>query len=75
MKYGYEVQPDGTKTVHVFADESSRVQWIAASVSIRGVLSGNSKEVKAAHYRGTVILASVRKIEIAGARSTAGHKT
>ena len=64
MKYAYEVQPDGTKTVHVFADESSRVQWIAASGSTRGTLSGNSKEVKGALYRDTVISASLREKEI-----------
>jgi hypothetical protein len=64
MKYAYEVQSDGTKTVHVFADESSRVQWIAACPSARGVLSGNSKEVKAALYRETVIFTSLREKEI-----------
>ena len=37
MKYAYEVQPDGTKTVQAFPDEASRVQWIAASPSNRGV--------------------------------------
>ena len=62
MRYGYEIQPDGTKTVHVFADESSRVQWIAASPSARVGLSGNSKEVKAALYRGTMIFATNAKI-------------
>ena len=62
MRYGYEVQPDGTKTVHIFAEESSRVQWIAASASTRGVLSGNSKEVKAALYRDTVIFESLREV-------------
>jgi hypothetical protein len=61
MKYGYEVQPDGTKTVHVFADESSRVQWIAACPAARGFLSGNSREVKAALYRGAVIFATNTK--------------
>jgi hypothetical protein len=55
MKYAYEVQSDGTKAVHVFADDSSRVQWIVASPLARGVLSGNSKEVKGALYRGTAI--------------------
>jgi len=54
MKYAYEVQSDGTKTVHAFADEASRAQWIAASGSTRGVLSGNSREVKAALYRGLI---------------------
>jgi len=62
MKYAYEVQPDGTKTVHAFADESSRVEWIAAGPSARGVLSGNSREVKAALYRETVIFATNAKI-------------
>ena len=62
MKYGYEVQSDGTKTVHVFADESSRVQWVVACPSARGVLSGNSREVKAALYRGTVVFATNPKI-------------
>jgi hypothetical protein len=60
MRYGYEVQSDGTKTVHVFADEASRVQWIGACPSTRGFLSGNSKEVKAALYRGAVIFESLR---------------
>lgn len=55
MKYGYEVQQDGTKAVNGFADESSRVRWITAFPSARGVLSGNSQEVKAALYRDTVI--------------------
>ena len=55
MRYGYEVQSDGTKAVHVFADESSRVQWIAACPSARGFLSGNSRAVKAALYRGAAI--------------------
>jgi hypothetical protein len=54
MRYAYEVQSDGTKTVHAFPDESSRLQWIAASTSNRGVLSGNSREVKTALYRGEV---------------------
>jgi len=58
MKYGYEVQPDGTKAVHVFGDEATRWLWIAASGSTRGVLSGNSREVKAALYRDTVIVGS-----------------
>jgi hypothetical protein len=57
MRYAYEVQSDGRKTIHVFADESSRVEWIAASPSTRGVLSGNSKEVKGALYRGVAIFA------------------
>jgi len=55
MRYGYEVQSAGTKTVHAFADECSRVQWIAAGASTRGILSGNSREVKAALYRDTVV--------------------
>ena len=59
MRYAYEVQPDETKTVHVFIDEATRAQWIAASTSTRGVLSGNSKEAKAALYRGTVVCASL----------------
>jgi hypothetical protein len=54
MRYAYEVQSDGTKTVYAFADEFSRVHWIAASPSARGVLSGNSREVKTALYRDTV---------------------
>jgi hypothetical protein len=54
MKYAYEVHADGTKTVHAFADESGRLQWIAATGSTRGVLSGNSREVKTALYRGEV---------------------
>jgi hypothetical protein len=54
MRYAYEVHADGTKTVHAFADESSRVQWIVACPSARGVLSGNSREVKTALYRGDV---------------------
>jgi hypothetical protein len=64
MRYAYEVQPDGTKTVHAFPDESSRVQWIVASPSARGVLSGNSREVKTAIYRDSVIFASLREKEI-----------
>jgi hypothetical protein len=64
MKYAYEVQPDGTKAVHVFADESSRVEWVAASGSKRGILSGNSKAVKSALYRQTLILTSLREKEI-----------
>jgi hypothetical protein len=56
MKYACEVQSDGTKTVHAFPDESIRVRWIAASPSTRGVLSGNSREVKTALYRGKVIV-------------------
>jgi len=61
MKYGFEVQQDGTKTVHVFPDEASRAQWIATSPSARGVLSGNSREVKTALYRGTVVCASLNE--------------
>ncbi len=64
MKYAYEAQADGTKAVHVFADESSRVEWIAACPAARGLLSGNSKEVKAALYRDTVVFASLREKEI-----------
>jgi len=64
MRYAYEVQGDGTKTVHAFADESSRVEWITACPSARGVLSGNCKDVKTALYRDTVILASLREKEI-----------
>jgi hypothetical protein len=59
MRYGHQVQPDSTKTVHVFTDEASRAQWIAACPSARGVLSGNSREVKGALYRGTVIYESL----------------
>jgi hypothetical protein len=58
MRYAYQVQQDGTKTVHAFADEATRAQWIAACGSARGFLSGNSKEVKGALYRGTVICAN-----------------
>jgi hypothetical protein len=54
MEYAFDIQPDGTKTVHAFADEASRVRWIVASPSARGVLSGNSREVKMALYRGKV---------------------
>ncbi len=64
MKYAYEVQPDGTKTVHVFPHEATREQWIAASAPTRGILSGNSREVKAALYRDTVVLESLREKEI-----------
>lgn len=59
MRYAYETQQDGTKTVHVFPDEATRALWIAACPSARGPLSGNSKEVKAALYRGAVICASL----------------
>jgi hypothetical protein len=62
MRYGYEIQPDGTKTVRAFADESGRVQWIVASPSARGVLSGNSREVKTALYRDSVIFTSLRTL-------------
>ena len=55
MRYGYEVQQDETKTIHVFPDEATRAQWIAACPSARGALSGNSKEVKGALYRGAAI--------------------
>jgi len=61
MRYAYEIQPDGTKTVHVFADEGARAQWVAACGSARGLLSGNSKEVKGAHYAGTAIVESLRE--------------
>jgi hypothetical protein len=61
MRYGYEVQQDGTKTVHVFTDEAIRAQWIAASPSARGFLSGNSREVKSSLYRGAVVCASSRE--------------
>jgi hypothetical protein len=64
MRYAYEVQQDGTKTVHAFTDESSRVEWIAANISCRAVLSGNSKLVKAALYRGTVVFVCLREKEI-----------
>ena len=66
MKYAYEVQPDGTKAVHVFADESSRTQWISDSPSTRGVLSGSSREVKAALYRDTLIHMSSLEILCGG---------
>lgn len=61
MKYASESQPDGTKAVYAFADEFSRAQWIAARLSARGVLSGNSREVKAALYREVVIFACSRE--------------
>ncbi len=61
MRYGFEVQQDGTKTIHVFTDEASRALWIAACPSARSFLSGNSKEAKAALYRGTVIFPSLRE--------------
>jgi len=56
MRYAYEVQADGTKTVHAFPDESGRLQWIVACPSARGVLSGNSREVKTALHRGDVVV-------------------
>ena len=59
MRYAYEIRPDGAKTVHVFTDEATRALWIAASPSGRGFLSGNSKEVKGALYRDTVIVGSL----------------
>jgi hypothetical protein len=62
MKYAIEVQSDGTKAVYAFADEANRAQWIAACPSTRGLLSGNSKEVKAALYRGNVIFVTNAKI-------------
>ena len=64
MRYGYEVQSEGTKAVHVFTDEATRAQWIATCPTARGLLSGNSREVKAALYRDTVIFETVRKKEI-----------
>lgn len=66
MKYAYQIQPDGTKVVHSFTGESSRVQWIVASPATRGVLNGNSREVKGALYRNTVILPSVGERETLG---------
>jgi hypothetical protein len=59
MRYAYEVQSDGTKTVHAFPDESSRLQWIVTCPSVRGVLSGNSREVKTALYRGDVVVGAI----------------
>lgn len=59
MRYGFEVLQDGTKTIHVFADEASRAQWIAAGPSARGFLSGNSRAVKSSLYRDTVIFESL----------------
>jgi DNA modification methylase len=59
MRYAYEVQPDGSKTVHAFPDESSRLQWIVTCPSVRGVLSGNSREVKTALYRGDVVVGAI----------------
>ena len=56
MKYAFEVQADGTKAVYVFGSEARREEWIAASPSYRGILSGNSREVKAALYRDAVLL-------------------
>jgi hypothetical protein len=64
MRYGYEVQQDGTKTIHVFPDEATRARWIATSPSARGFLSGNSREVKAALYRDAVVLENLREKEI-----------
>lgn len=60
MKYTYEVRSNGTKTVHVFPDESTRAQWIGIRPSARGALSGNSREVKAALYRDTVLCPRLR---------------
>lgn len=54
MRYAYEIQPDGSKTVFAFPDEFSRAQWIGGNPSTRRVLSGNSREVKSARYRGVV---------------------
>jgi hypothetical protein len=56
MRYAYEIQSNGTRAVHAFADEASRVEWIAACPAARGVLSGNSRAVKTSLYRDTVIL-------------------
>ena len=64
MRYGFEAKSDGTKTVYVFADEFNRMHWIAASPSARGVLSGNSREVKSALYRGVGILADHPKEDV-----------
>jgi hypothetical protein len=64
MKYGFEIQSDGTKAVFVFNYETTRAEWIAASASTRGILSGNSREVKAALYRDTVVFESLREKEI-----------
>lgn len=64
MRYAFEIQSDGTRDVYVFGDEPSRIKWIAASPASRGILSGNSREVKAALYRDTVIVTSVREKEI-----------
>jgi hypothetical protein len=64
MKYGFEVQQDGTKTVHVFTDETTRAQWVAACPSARGLLSGNSREVKSSLYRDTVIFESLRGLGV-----------
>jgi len=57
MKYAYQIQSDGSKAVFAFPTELNRVRWIAAHPIDRGVLSGNSKEVKTALYRDSVILA------------------
>ncbi len=54
MRYAFEIQPDGTKTVQAFSDEASRLRWIVACPSSRGALSGNSRDVKTALYRGKV---------------------
>jgi hypothetical protein len=62
MKYAYDIQSDGSKTVYIFADESSRGQWIAAFPSTREPLSGNSREVKSALYSGVAITLSDRQI-------------
>lgn len=57
MRYGYEIQQDGTKTIHVFPDEATRARWMGGSPPTRGFLSGNSREVKGALYRDTIIAA------------------
>jgi hypothetical protein len=67
MKYAYEIQPDGHKAVFAFPDETSRVEWVAANPAARGLLSGNSKEVKAALYGDTVILTNAREKQIPAA--------
>jgi hypothetical protein len=61
MRYAYEIRPDGAKTVNVFTDEVTRARWIATCPSTRGLLSGNSKEVKGALYRDMVILPDLRE--------------
>lgn len=60
MRYAFQLEADGARNVYVFGDEAKRIKWIAASPDRRGILSGNSREVKSALYRGTVILVSSR---------------